>query len=233
MSARPELPMNPVAPVVIVLVALIAVVEAWVSLTEAGLTGAGQAAVGLRMELVRGWGFSPVIWEQVVGLGDRSFEMVRRFVTYAFVHGSFTHALFGGALLLALGKFVGDVFRWWAVLAVFLAGLLAGAVAFGLLIDGTRWLFGCYPGVYALIGAFSYILWLRLGQKGENRLRAFRLIGMLLIVQLVFAVLGPLIGGGFDPAFVADLAGFAAGFAVSSVVSPGGLAALRRRIQAR
>lgn len=233
MTSRPELPMNPVAPVVILLVVAIALVEGWVMLAKSGLTGGGQGVVGLRLQLVQDWGFSPLIWDQVVGLGDRSLAMVRRFVTYAFVHGSFTHALFGGALLLALGKFVGDVFRWWAVLAVFFAGLLAGAVAFGVLIDGQRWLFGCYPGVYALIGAFSYILWLRLGRKGENRLRAFRLIGLLLIVQLAFAVLGPVIGGGFDPGFVADLAGFVAGFAVSTLVSPGGLVALRRRMQAR
>lgn len=237
MSAPPSesgpLPFNAIAPVVLALALPMIAVEIWLSLAEAGLV-AGANGLTLRMQAVQDWGFSPVVWNQVVSLGDRSFGMLRRFVTYAFVHGSFTHALFGVAMLLALGKFVGDVFAGWAVAVVFLVGIVSGAAVFGLTLDGPRPLYGAYPGVYALIGAFTWIIFARLGRRGENRLRAFRMIGFLLVLQLAFAGLGPLIGsGGFDYAFLAELAGFAAGFAVSVVVSPGGFAALRDRLRAR
>lgn len=220
-------PVNPIAPVVIVLVLVVVAVEAVLSLAGAGLVG-GQAGIGWRIAAVEDWGYSPAVWELVVTRGNWSVDILKRFVTYGFVHGSFTHALFGAALLLALGKFVGDIFHWAAVLAVFVAGLIAGAVAFGLFVDGARPLFGCYPGVYAMIGAFTYVLWLRLGQKHENRLRAFRLIGMLMLFQLLFGL-----AFGAEPSWIADVAGFVAGFLLSVVVSPGGFGALRARLQAR
>lgn len=78
-------------------------------------------------------------------------------------------------------------------------------------------LIGAYPGIYGLIGAFTFLIWTRLALVGANRLRAFSLIGMLLAVQLVF---GLLFGGGWD--WVAEVAGFATGFLLSFVVSRGG-----------
>ena len=45
-------------------------------------------------------------------------------------------------------------------------------------------------------------------------------------IQLVFALL---VGGGKD--WVADIAGFAAGFGLAFLVSPGGWAAVKRRIR--
>lgn len=220
-------PFNAIAPVVLVLALPMVGVEIWLSLAEAGLMQ-GANGLTLRMQMVQDWGFSPAVWDQVMHLGDRSVAMLRRFLTYGFVHGSFTHALFGIAMLLALGKFVGDIFAGWAVAAVFLTGLLAGAAAFGLLLDGQRPLYGAYPGVYALIGAFTWIIFARLGAKGENRLRAFRMIGFLLALQLGFGL-----AFGTDWAWLAELAGFGAGFVLSVVVSPGGFAALRARLRAR
>ena len=46
------------------------------------------------------------------------------------MHGSFTHALFVVVILLALGKMVGEVFRWWAVLVVFFGAAVVGALAY-------------------------------------------------------------------------------------------------------
>lgn len=223
----PPLPFNAIAPVVLVLALAMAAVEIALSLADAGLVG-GPAGIGWRMQAVQDWGFSALVWDQVVDLGNRTPEMLRRFVTYGLVHGSFTHALFGIAMTLALGKFVGDLFAWWAVMAVFLGGLIVGAAVFGLVLDGPRPLFGSYPGVYALIGAFTYMIWLRLGEKGENRLRAFRMIGFLMVLQLSFGVIF-----GTDWSWIAELSGFAAGFSLSAVVSPGGLQALRARLRTR
>jgi membrane associated rhomboid family serine protease len=223
----PVYPVNPISPVAVVLFVVIAVIEAAFDLSAAGLLG-GQAGVGWRIAAIEDWAFSPLVWDQVAARGNRSLDMLRRFVTYAFVHANLTQALFGGALLLALGKFVGDVFSSVAVAAVFFAGVVAGAVAFGIALDRNLPLVGCYPGVYGLIGAFTYILWLRLGRAGENQLRAFRLIGVLMALQLLFALLF----GGY-PSWIADVAGFVAGFAISPLVAPGGWGALVRRLRQR
>ena len=59
-------------------------------------------------------------------------------------------------------------------------------------------------------------------------MRAFSLIGFLMGIQLVF---GLLFGG--TPVWIAELAGFAAGFGVCIVVMPGGFARLRDRLRDR
>ncbi|WP_246849354.1 rhomboid family intramembrane serine protease [Rubellimicrobium arenae] len=222
-----ERPVNPVPPVVVALFLVIMGIEAALSLGGTGMVG-GPAAVGWRVALIDRFAFSPAVFDYVVEGGRREAGFLIRFVSYAFVHGSVTHALFAGALLLALGKFVGEGMGQLAALAVFLLSTVGGAVAFGALLDGLVPLFGCYPGVYGLIGAFTYLLWLRLGLAGENRLRAFRLIGTLLAFQLLFGMLF-----GANPIWVADVGGFVVGLAVATILAPGGWAALRARLRAR
>lgn len=90
-----------------------------------------------------------------------------------------------------------------------------------------RWWAG-YPAVYGLIGAFTFLLWVRLAGTGTNQYRAFTLIGFLLGIQLVF---GLLFGGGND--WVADVAGFATGFGLSFFVSPGGWGRVRAKLRHR
>lgn len=154
-------------------------------------------------------------------------EHLIRFVTYGFVHGSFTHALFAGVMLLALGKFVGEVFNQWATLVLFIGSSVAGAALYGLLVSGAQpWLAGAFPGVYGLIGGFTYLMWLKLGQMGAQQARAFSLIGILLALQLIFALL---FGGSSE--WLADIGGFAFGFMLSFFLSPGGWAKIRAKIR--
>ncbi len=221
-----ESPFNAIPPVVVALALLVGGIEIVFQMASAGLIG-GRAGIGWRVSALNDYAFSPMVWELVMG-GNRSVELMRRFVTYAFIHGSATHAIFGVVLLLALGKFVGEVFSATAMLAVLLASTILGAVAFGLLAVGNPALFGIYPAVYGLIGAYSFILWTRLGEGGGNRLRAFQLIGVLLLLQLVFALLF-----GAQPSWVADIAGFVTGFGLSVLVAPGGWAAVLERLRAR
>ena len=220
-------PVNPIPPVIIGLCVVIFVVEAALSLAGAGLIG-GQLGIGWRNNAIADFGFSPAVWDQVTERSDYSFDMLKRFVSYAFVHGSFTQALFGVAILLALGKFVGDVFHPLSVLAIFVISAVVGAIAYGIVMDGRYPLVGVYPPDYGLIGAFTYIQWLRLGQMGENQLRAFQMIGFLMAIQLLFALL---FGG--DPTWVADVAGFATGLCLSTLVAPGGWTAFMRRMRNR
>ena len=103
-----------------------------------------------------------------------------------------------------------------------------GAVVWAALTGDPGPLAGAFPGVYGLIGAYTFLMWTNLAALGSRRIEAFRLIAVLLAIQLLF---GLLLGGRSD--WIADVAGFAAGFALSVVVSPGGLAALRDRLRRR
>lgn len=216
---------NPVSPVVIALFLLIVGVEAIFTLGKQGIIG-GPGAVGWRIAAIEQYAFSAPVFDWMWSNGRWPLEHLLRFVSYPFVHGSFTHALFGGGMLLALGKFVGDVFNQFATLVIFVGSCAVGALAYGVLVNDQFPLFGVFPGVYGMIGAFTYLLWLRLGQTGEHQARAFVLIGALMGIQSVF---GLIFGGNKD--WVADLAGFGAGFALSFFLAPGGWAKLRRKIR--
>jgi membrane associated rhomboid family serine protease len=210
-------PLNPLPWIVWVLALPLIAMEAVLSLGAAGVVG-GPQAIGWRLQAVERFGLFPELLKYQWETGGHPVAELGRLVTYVGVHGSFTHALFAIVMLLALGKMVGEVFRWWGVALVFLGSAAAGGAAYGLLVPELRTqLIGAYPAVYGLIGAFTFLIWTRLALVGANRLRAFSLIGMLLAIQLVF---GLLFGGGWD--WVADIAGFATGFLLSFVVSPGG-----------
>jgi membrane associated rhomboid family serine protease len=229
MHSDPEFepPVNPLPPVIVVLALIMVLVEGALSLAGAGIIG-GPTGIGWRIGALQDYGMSPLVFEVIVTRGDYSFDLIRRFVTYAFVHGDFTHALFCIALLLALGKFVGDAFGSVKTLVVFLGGAICGAIIFSLIARDSSPLFGAYPPIFALIGAYTYILWLRLGQTGQNQIAAFRLIGFLLALQLVF---GLLFGSG--QSWIAELAGFVFGFGAATILVPGGWGALLARLRQR
>jgi len=221
-------PLNPVPWVVWLLALPMIAMEVVLSLGSSGVVG-GPQAIGWHIQAVERFGLFPELLKHQWETGGYPPGELHRLVSYVVVHGSFTHTLFAVVMVLALGNMVASVFRWWAVLVVFLGSAAIGGVAYGLLVPGLRTqLIGAYPGIYGLIGAFTFLIWTKLALVGANRLRAFTLIGMLLAVQLVF---GLLFGGGWD--WVAEVAGFATGFLLSFVVSPEGfrrvVAILRQR----
>ena len=218
-------PLNPMPPFAVALFLVILGVEVMFTLGARGLVG-DPDAVGWRSVAIQDYGFNSAILGWMIENRAWPVEHLRRLVTYAFVHGSFPHALFAGVLLLAMSKFLSAVFRHWAVLALFLVSTVAGAAVYGLLIEAQSWLIGAFPGAYGLIGGFTYVMWLRLGQLGTNQARAFTLIGVLMGLQLVFGLFF-----GSNGTWVADVAGFASGFLASFVLSPGGFAKLRARIR--
>lgn len=210
-------PLNPLPPIIWLLALPMIAMEVVLVLAENGLVGGAQG-FSWRLHAVERFGLFPELLKHQWETGGYPLEELHRLVSYVVVHGSFTHAVFAVVMLLALGKMVGEVFRWWGVLVVFLGAAAVGGAAYGLLVSGLRTqLIGAFPAVYGLIGAFTFLIWTRLALVGANRFRAFSLIGALLFVQLVFGVL---FGAGWD--WVAEVAGFAAGFLLSFVVSPGG-----------
>lgn len=220
-------PLNPLPPVVWALSLPMIAMEIVVNLGTRGLVG-GPEAIGWRLDALERFAYSPDLMRAMIANDQWPLNGLMRLVTYPFVHMSFTHALFVIVILLALGKMVGEVFRAWAVLAVFFGAAVVGALVYTALPFTRAPLIGGYPAVYGMIGAFTFLLWVNLAAKGANQFRAFSMIGFLLAIQLVFGVL---FGGGWD--WVADIAGFATGFLLSFVVSPGGwgrvMAKLRQR----
>nr|WP_238939419.1 rhomboid family intramembrane serine protease [Marivita cryptomonadis] len=219
--------MNPLPPVVIALFLVIVGLEVAFNLGARGLVG-GPQAVGWRLGTLERFAFSAEIFDWMRESGRWPIEHVMRFVSYPFVHASFTHALFAGVMLLALGKMVGEAMGSFAVLLIFFVSAAGGALVYALTVGGSTPLIGAFPAVYGLIGGFTYLLWLRLGQLGEKQVRAFTLIGFLLAIQLIFGLLF-----GANAEWVADLAGFAIGFVMSTILVPGGWARLVDRLRQR
>ncbi len=231
-------PINPLPAVVWALVLPLIAIEVVLGLGEAGIIG-GQEAIGWRLQAIQRFAFVPdAMWWMIE---NRRFPPVElaRIVLYPVINASVTNALFGGVMLLAIGKIVGEVFRWWAVLAVVFAGIVVAALAFMLLPTSGLPLFGTFPAVYGLIGAFTYILWRRGQAVGAHRFAAFRMIGFLLAVQPVFA----LVSWALMPSnpfqiyvlwiWLAEMAAFAAGFLLSFAVAPGGWQMLMARLRNR
>jgi len=163
-----EPPVNPIAPVIILLVLAMVLVEGALSLAEAGIVG-GRTGIGWRIGALQDYGISPLVLDVMVTRSDYSFDLLRRFVTYPFVHGDFTHALFCMALLLALGKFVGDTFGSLKTLAVFVGSAVFGGLVFCLLARDSSALFGGYPPVFGLIG-----VWVAVWQRAKLDCRTGR-----------------------------------------------------------
>ena len=208
-------PFNTLPPVVVALAVVIFGVEVILNLGARGIFG-GQEAVGWRLWALQNYAVPGALLEEMTSKSLYEPQFLIRYVTYSFIHYTLTHMLFVVVFLLALGKMVGEVFKAWAVLLVFFGASIAGALVYGLMGD-TSVLTGGYPAVFGLIGAFTYLLWIDLAAKGANKYRAFSLIGFLLFIRLIFGVL---FGASLD--WIAELVGFATGFGLSFLVSPGG-----------
>ena len=221
-------PFNALPPVVVALVAVIFGIELMFMLARSGLIGGTRGGDDWRLMAIQEYAFSSEILNWMIDTHRWPLEHIRRFVTFQFVHGSFTHMAMVCVFILALGKMVGEVFSQMAVVVVFVLSGIVGALAYGLLIDTRMPLFGGYPGAYGLIGAFTFILWVGYGRDGQNQLQAFRLIGMLMAIQLVFGLLF-----GTNKDWVAEIAGFVTGFVLSGVLRPGGWAIILRSLRER
>ncbi|MDO5659092.1 MAG: rhomboid family intramembrane serine protease [Paracoccus sp. (in: a-proteobacteria)] len=231
-AAYRESPFNTLPAAVWLLAAPIIASEALFGLAGLGFISGAQG-VGMRVNAVGMTAYLPEFGLRAWALGEFDMNLFQRMLTYPFIHGSFVHAAFVLVFTLALGKLVAEQFRPWAFVALFFGSAIGAAVIYTLaagLIGGRAYpLIGGYPAVYGLVGAFTFILWVRLGMEHANRLRAFSLIGMLLLFQLVFGLLQG--GGGY--VWIADVSGFAVGFALSFVLIPGGFARAMRAIRHR
>ena len=222
-----EPPINPLPPVVILTFVAIAGVEAGLSLGEAGLIG-GPGAVGWRLGLIRDYGFSSQLFDWMWLNGQWPMREVLRLFTYPFVHLGFTHALFAIVLLLALGKLVSEAMGQLTFVLLFMLSSAGGAALYALLLNDPAWLTGAYPGVYGLIGGYSYVMWVKLSGTGLQQYRAFSLIALLMGIQLIWGIFFEV-----GLTWVAELMGFIIGFLACFVLAPGAFARLREGMRRR
>jgi membrane associated rhomboid family serine protease len=220
-------PLNPLPPIVWIVALPIIAMEVLLSAGQYGIAG-GPEAIGWRSIAVQNLAFSPELMRYFWEIGQFPLFGLHRLVSYPLVHGGLVHALFVIVIFAALGKMVGEAFRWWSVAIILIASTVAGALAYTMVPDLKAALIGGYPPVYGLIGGFTYLMLTKAKAEGSSRMGAFRLIAFLLGFQLVFAAI---FGGGYE--WVADLAGFVTGFVLSFVVSPGGGMRLRDRLRQR
>ena len=213
-------PFQHLPPLVVGLAVAILAIEAVFQLGARGMIG-GAGAVGWRIEAMTSYGLSSPLLRQSAVVRSLDAGALLRLATHPFIHLGATHAIFGAVLTLALGKAVSERFSAMALAGILVAGALGGAFTYVLFFEGRTLLVGVYPAVYGMIGAYTWALWMKRERPG--RIMAFRLIGILLVLQLIVRLT---IGGG--PDWIADLGGFAAGFAASFALAPDGGARLRR-----
>lgn len=186
--AKGEMVMNPVPWSVWVLVLPMIALEAIFSAAEAGLLGQ-NTGVGWRSEAFRAFSVWPDYWLQQWEWGVFPPDLIWRFFSYSFLHADPGHVLFAAVIVLATGKFVGDAMRPWVLLVLFFGSAVGGAVIYAAFSGEQALLIGAYPGAYGLIGGLSHVLWQRSSGPLRDRLQAFRLIGALLVLQLIYSLI--------------------------------------------
>ena len=225
---------NYLPPVAAAVSVAIFAVEVIFQIGQRGLAS-GSGGVSWRRDALLQYGFSDAAFDRMLDLWVWDFGVLLRMLSYSFVHYGMMQVLFVCVLILALGKWVSEYLSQWAVLTVLLAAAMFGAIIYGLVLDTSLVLVGGFPAAYGLIGAFTFLLWARLVETGGPRGRAFLLIGTLVVIQLTFSLVGGFLTGGaaVNWDWIANLAGFVAGFGVTVLASPGGWKRAVQRLRER
>ncbi|MEM9854653.1 MAG: rhomboid family intramembrane serine protease [Pseudomonadota bacterium] len=216
-------PVNPVPPAILALCAIIIGIEIVFWLAGRGILG-GQAGIGWRVAAFETYGFPPRLFAFMAETGQWSLGGLQRVITYAFLNYGMAQAIFACVFILAFGKFVGDLIGGARALVIFTVSAIGAAAVYGLASPNESVLVGSFPGAYGLLGGYTFVLFLALDHADENRLQAFRLVGVLAALQLVFGLFLP-----GRPLWLADLAGAGIGFVTAAALAPGGLLRWIRR----
>ena len=211
---------NPMPPVVMALFGLIAGTELLFTFAGSGILG-DTDGVGWRYAAIESYGVNTALLGWMVENNLYPLEHLARFVSFSFLHSSMINAAVACALFLAMGKMVGTAFSAVAVLMFFFISAAAGAICYSIAVPEGEWLFGSFTGIYGLIGAYTFMVWVSLRVQNAPQGQAFYLIAVLMGVQLGF---GMILGD--NDSWIADLTAFVTGFILSFFFVPGGLGSM-------
>ena len=207
-------PLNQLPWIVWALALPVIAMELVLGLADIGLVG-GPFGSAWRIDALQRFAFSPDLMRAMWQMGQFPITEMIRPLSYFAVHSSLTNAIFAVVLLLALSKIVAEVFTPWAVATIFFGAGIGGAAIYTLVPTIHSPLYGAYPSVYGMIGAYTFLLWVNLAAVGARKSSAFSLIGMLLGIQLLFAII---FGGNME--WTAEISGFVIGFLLAFGFSP-------------
>lgn len=151
--------------------------------------------------LWHGFGFVPARLEDLrMGIGESAGPLVWGLVTHAFLHADWTHLAVNCAWLAIFGTPVARRYGGGGMLAVFLVGAAAGAVAMGIIYflgaDDFTVLIGASGGVSALTGAAMRFVF------QPPLVRRDRETGELVVIGRATASLGETVTGRRSGVFV-------------------------------
>jgi rhomboid protease GluP len=137
-----------------------------------------------------------------------SLQPVTMFVTHALLHGGLLHLGMNAAVLLGLGRLIGDRYGPGAILPLFLLSAIAGGAAFALLNVSDIPMVGASGAVFGFLGVWTAWDWHRHRAHGvSTRPVVMRAVVLVLINVLFFFGLGGMV------AWEAHLGGYVAGLA--------------------
>ena len=212
MEKRKQSLFNALPPAVTALAVVIGGIEVLFWMGAAGMLP-NQAEA--RTFAIQHWSYFAPLWNLMIEHGMFSPKIAIRSLSYALIHTSPLHAGLVLMFILGMGNIVGRHIGARAILVLFFGSAFAGSLAYWL-VQSEAPLIGGYPAVFGMIGAYSFILWARIDAAGGPGYAAFSLIALLLGLQLLFW----LFTGQLD--WIADLAGFCAGFLLFAMLRPGG-----------
>ncbi len=156
-------------------------------------------------------------------------QPVTMFLSHALLHGGFLHMAMNMAVLLALGRFVGDRYGAGTILPIFFVGAVAGGAAFGLLSTSPAPMVGASGAVFAFLGVWTVWDYRRHRAAGVPAGPVWRRVLVLIGINVVMYI-----GLGGMLAWEAHLGGFLAGVAYGVVLeNRHAAAAMRVRAEMR
>jgi rhomboid protease GluP len=137
-----------------------------------------------------------------------ALQPVTMFVTHALLHGGLLHLAMNMALLLGLGRLVGDRYGARAILPLFVLSAIAGGGLFALINVTSAPMVGASGAVFGFLGVWTAWDWRRHQAAGVSvRPVQMRALALVLVNVLFFFGLGGMI------AWEAHLGGYLAGLA--------------------
>ncbi|MCV6823628.1 MULTISPECIES: rhomboid family intramembrane serine protease [Halocynthiibacter] len=202
---------------VVCLALVVAGVEGYLLLSEFGAFG--PAKIGMRGTAIQEFGFNGAVVSYFLETGRIVPGHLMRLFTYSFVQPGFSQAVFIAVLVLALGKLTAESLGNVALLIIFFASAFIAAFVYGLVFGAQAIAYGGYPGVFGLIGAYTFIRYQEYAASGGPKTRAFKLIAVLAGLRLFLAFFY-----GWQSNWVADFAAFPVGVILAIALVPGAFA---------